>query len=214
MLDLAGVLAGQVRSPLPVQTHTARMDLTFTLAERWTKEGQPAGIGGVVEFRTDVFDPASIQTLIARFQRVLEAMTADPQRPLSSIDVLDADEHARLDDWANRAVLTRPAAPAVSIPAAFAAQVARTPEAVALTCRGPVLDVSGTGRGGESVGALAGCPRGRSGRVCGAAGGTLGARPLSRSWRSLRPARPMCQSTRACPPPGSSSWSPMPPQSP
>ena len=127
-------LGDQVRvHPLPVQTHTARMDLTFTLAERWTKEGQPAGIGGVVEFRTDVFDPASIQTLIARFQRVLAEMTADPQRPLSSIDVLDADEHARLDDWANRAVLTRPAAPAVSIPAAFAAQVARTPQAVALT---------------------------------------------------------------------------------
>ena len=36
-------------------------------------------------------------------------MTADPTRPLSSIDVLDAGEHARLDEWGNRAVLTQPA---------------------------------------------------------------------------------------------------------
>ena len=38
--------------------------------------------------------------------------------------------------WGNRAVLTRPAAPAVSIPALFAAQVARAPEAVALSFEG------------------------------------------------------------------------------
>ena len=64
-------------------------------------------------------------------------MTVDPTRRLSSMDVLDAGEHARLDEWGNRAVLTQPAtATAVSIPALFAAQVARTPEAVALTFQG------------------------------------------------------------------------------
>ena len=93
-------------TPLPVDTHTARMDLTFSLAERWTEAGEPAGIGGTVEFRTDVFDAASIEALIERLQRVLVAMTADPTRRLSSIDVLDAGEHARLDEIGNRAVLT------------------------------------------------------------------------------------------------------------
>ncbi len=53
-------------TPLPADTHTARMDLTFSLAERCTEAGEPAGIGGAVEFRTDVFDPASIQALIER----------------------------------------------------------------------------------------------------------------------------------------------------
>ena len=43
-----------------------------------------------MEFRTDVFDAASIQTLIERLRRVLVAMTADPTRRLSSVDVLDA----------------------------------------------------------------------------------------------------------------------------
>ena len=51
---------------------------SFSLAERWTEAGEPAGIGGAVEFRTDVFDAASIEALIERFRRVLVAMTAEP----------------------------------------------------------------------------------------------------------------------------------------
>ena len=89
-----------------------------------------------MEFRTDVFDADSIEALIERLQRVLVAMTADPTRRLSSIDVLDEAEHARLDGWGNRAVLTQPATTPVSIPVLFAAQVARAPEAVALTFEG------------------------------------------------------------------------------
>ena len=91
-------------------------------------------LGLRVEFDTDVFDADSIDALIERLQRVLVAMTADPGQRLSSMDVLDAGEHARLDEFGNRAVLTQPATP-VSIPVLFAAQVARTPEAVALSCR-------------------------------------------------------------------------------
>ena len=103
------------------------MDLTFSLAERWTEAGEPAGIGGEVEFRTDVFDPASIEVLIERLARVLVALTADPARRVASMDVLDEGEHARLEGWGNRAVLTQPAPPAVSIPVVFAAQVAAHP---------------------------------------------------------------------------------------
>ena len=129
----AGSALGDLQvTPVPIETQTARMDLVFSLAERWCEAGAPAGIGGVVEFRTDVFDAASIEALIERLRRVLVAMTAEPTRRLSSVDLLDAAEHARLDEIGNRAVLTRPAA-RVSVPALFAAQVARTPNAVALT---------------------------------------------------------------------------------
>ena len=83
-----------------------------------------------------MFDAASIETLIERLRRVLMAMIADPTRSLSSVDVLDADEHAGLDGWGNRAVLTQSAATPVSIPVLFAAQVARAPEAVAVTFEG------------------------------------------------------------------------------
>src|SRR4029077_11181823 len=120
-------------SSLPVDTQTARMDLTFSLGERFTEAGEPAGISGTVEFRTDVFDAASIEPLIERLGRVVVAMTADPSRSLSAVDVLDAGEHARLDEIGNRAVLTQPVTP-VSIPVLFAAQVARAPQAVAISC--------------------------------------------------------------------------------
>ncbi|WP_308214610.1 non-ribosomal peptide synthetase [[Mycobacterium] manitobense] len=123
-------------TPMPVDTRTARMDLMFSLGERWTESGQAAGIGGAVEFRTDVFDPDSIEALIGRLQRVLVAMTGDPKRRLSAVDVLDGGEHAHLDELGNRAALTQPGAPAVSIPALFAQHVARTPDAVALVCQG------------------------------------------------------------------------------
>ena len=77
----AGLALGDLQvTPLPVDTHTARMDLSFSLAERWSEAGEPAGIGGTVEFRTDVFDVASIRVLMGRLERVLVAMTADPLR--------------------------------------------------------------------------------------------------------------------------------------
>jgi amino acid adenylation domain-containing protein/non-ribosomal peptide synthase protein (TIGR01720 family) len=118
---------------IPLDTQVARMDLVFSLAERWTEENEPAGIGGRVEFRTDVFDADTIEVLVARLQRVLVAMTADPTQALSTVDLLDKREHARLDEIGNRAALTAPATNPVSVPALFAAQVARTPNAAALS---------------------------------------------------------------------------------
>ena len=57
----AGLTLGDLTvSRMPIEATTARMDLTFSLAERWTEGGQPAGIGGAVEFRTDVFDARSV----------------------------------------------------------------------------------------------------------------------------------------------------------
>ena len=105
-------------------------------------------LGLRVEFDTEVFDAAGIETLIERFERVLVAMTADPGRRLSSVDVLDEGEHARLDGWGNRAVLTQSVGAPVSIPAVFGAQVARTPEAVAISCGGAFVDVPRAGGGG------------------------------------------------------------------
>ena len=110
------------------------MDLSFSLAERTSATGDHAGIRGFVEFRTDVFDPATIETLIDRLRRVLTAITADPTLRLSSLDVLDGAEHTRLDRWGNRATLTQQESAPQSIPAAFALQAARTPDATAITC--------------------------------------------------------------------------------
>ena len=102
---------------------------------RLTVQAQPGPeLGFRVEYDTEVFDANTIEALIGRLQTVLVAMTADPTRPLSSIDVLDEAEHARLHGWGNRAALTEPSSAPASIPLVFAQQVARTPEAVAISC--------------------------------------------------------------------------------
>ncbi|MCV7077874.1 amino acid adenylation domain-containing protein [Mycobacterium szulgai] len=89
-----------------------------------------------MDYATEVFDAAGIDTLIDRLHKTLQAMTADPAQPVSAMNLLDAAERARLDQIGNRAALTAiPAAP-VSIPELFAQQVARTPQAVALVCGG------------------------------------------------------------------------------
>ncbi|MEB4212394.1 AMP-binding protein, partial [Mycobacterium sp. 94-17] len=89
-----------------------------------------------VEFDTEVFDAAGIEVLIARLQRLLQAMTIDPDAPVSSIGVLEESERTRLEAWGNRTVLDRPVPQANSIPVLFTQQVVRTPDAVALTCDG------------------------------------------------------------------------------
>ncbi len=79
------------------------------------------------------FSDFDVSDLASRLGRLLVAMTADPGRRLSSMDVLDEAEHDRLEGWGNRAGLTQPAGVPVSIPVLFGAQVARTPDAVAIS---------------------------------------------------------------------------------
>ncbi|MEV5361098.1 AMP-binding protein, partial [Micrococcus luteus] len=63
-------------------------------------------------------------------------MTADANRRLLSLDLLDEDELDDLDVWANREVLSRPAPVVGSLVAMFAAHVAGTPDAVAVSFAG------------------------------------------------------------------------------
>ena len=86
-----------------------------------------------VEFDTNAFDRAAIDSLIDRLHRMLVAMIADPARRLSSIDLLGRGEHDRLDEWGNRAMRAEPETSVASIPELFAAQAVRAPEAAAIS---------------------------------------------------------------------------------
>ncbi|MFN3008804.1 hypothetical protein ACK12G_36665, partial [Mycolicibacterium wolinskyi] len=101
-----------------------------------TDDGTPAGISGAVEFRTDVFDPTTIEQLVTRLERILVAVTADPLRRLSSVELLSEDERERLDAWGNRNAPIMSEVAAKSIPVLFGGQVARCPDAVALVSDG------------------------------------------------------------------------------
>ncbi|MEW2614583.1 amino acid adenylation domain-containing protein, partial [Streptomyces sp. NPDC047880] len=128
-------LPGLDISPLRADTLTARMDLTFSLRERVDDAGRPAGIGGVVEYRTDVYDAGTVERLMDRWQRLLITLLADTARPVLWADLLDEREQVRLDVLGHRSVLSE-AADDPSIPQLFAQQVRRRPDDAALTFEG------------------------------------------------------------------------------
>ncbi len=106
-----------------------------------------AGEGDELLFNTfgagQPFSNFDVADLAGQLERVLAAMTADPGRPLSSLDLLDQPERARLEEFGNWAALTRGATAPVSVPAMFAEQVARTPQAVAISGEGRSLTYQG-----------------------------------------------------------------------
>ncbi|MGW2822471.1 non-ribosomal peptide synthase/polyketide synthase [Streptomyces sp. NPDC001443] len=114
-----------------VATGTAKFDLGVSLVEQFGPDGGPAGIVGAVEYATDLFDRSTVEALARRWTLLLEAVTADPDRPIGGIEILDADERHRLLERGNA---TAREVAAVPVPRAFAAQVATTPDTPALVC--------------------------------------------------------------------------------
>ncbi|MFJ2277592.1 amino acid adenylation domain-containing protein [Streptomyces sp. NPDC087866] len=124
-LDLGGPRA----TGRAVGWKTSNFDLSLVLEERFGDDGTPAGIGGGIEFATDLFDPETARDLADRFVRLAGELAGDPDRRLSSVDVLTAEErHRILVDW-NDTARTYPTG---TLPGLFEEQTARTPDAVAL----------------------------------------------------------------------------------
>ncbi|MGH3930741.1 MAG: amino acid adenylation domain-containing protein, partial [Pseudonocardiaceae bacterium] len=122
-------LPGLDTSFVPAPTDTAKFDLSFSLGERRSPDGSPEGIGGVVEYASDLFDAATIDTLLARWTRLLHAAIADPDQPIGRIDILTADErHRLLVDYHDT---TQPV-PQASWPELFETQAHATPDVAAV----------------------------------------------------------------------------------
>ncbi|MBV9728782.1 MAG: AMP-binding protein, partial [Pseudonocardiales bacterium] len=116
-------------SPVFAPTGTAKVDLSIHLWEHHTPHGDPNGLHGMIEYATDLFDRSTIDTLFTRWARLLDVVTADPDQPISRIDLLTPDErHQLLTTYNNTAVVVPP----VTLPELFEAQVTRTPNHTAL----------------------------------------------------------------------------------
>ena len=83
--DLPGLRASELEVP---GWESAKFDLSLALREVRGPGGAPGGLAGSIEYATDLFDRGTVQALAGRFTRVLEAVTADPDLPLSQIDIL------------------------------------------------------------------------------------------------------------------------------
>ncbi|MDX2593976.1 condensation domain-containing protein [Streptomyces sp. WI03-4A] len=107
-----------------VGTGTAKMDLAMDV--------RPADDGHrvVLEYSTDVFDDATVVRLAGHYVALLEAIAEQPDRPLSRLPLLDAEERRTVLAAAPGA-RTGPATGPVH--AAVEEWAARTPDAPALT---------------------------------------------------------------------------------
>ncbi|EKV29843.1 Long-chain-fatty-acid--CoA ligase [Caenispirillum salinarum AK4] len=125
-LGLPGLAGGALELPV----HTSKYDVTLDVRE--TADGLDAAL----EYATDLFDPATIARMATMLGRVLDTFADAPATAVSRIPLLDrAEEKALLAQGA----ATADAAADTTLGALFAAQAARRPDAVAVTCEGERL---------------------------------------------------------------------------
>ncbi|GLZ28501.1 hypothetical protein Lesp02_06910 [Lentzea sp. NBRC 105346] len=120
-MEIGGVEATAV----PARHDTAKFDLSFSFRE--TEQG----ITGHAEYALDLFDHDTVRQIADRLTTFLEAVAADPHQRIGAVDLLgDHERRQLLEKWNDT---TRPAA-APTMLELFRAQVARTPDAVAVVC--------------------------------------------------------------------------------
>ncbi|MGO4728817.1 condensation domain-containing protein, partial [Inquilinus sp. 2KB_23] len=129
-------LPGLDASIEPVVTHTSKYDLAFNISEQRDREGREAGLEGLLEYSTDLFDRETAAGLVSRLVRLLRSVVSDPSQSVGRIELLDAEERSRLLSGWNA---TDRAVPGGTVPDLFEAQMRRTPEAVALEHGGEVV---------------------------------------------------------------------------
>ncbi|MFL5348129.1 MAG: amino acid adenylation domain-containing protein, partial [Hyalangium sp.] len=102
----------------------AKLDITLVIGQT------PRGLSCVCEYATDLFDADTIGRMLEHFHVLLEALTTEPGRRLSSLPLLtQAERHQLLVEWnATRADFPRD----VRAQHLFEAQARRTPDAIAV----------------------------------------------------------------------------------
>ncbi|HEX2211417.1 MAG TPA: amino acid adenylation domain-containing protein, partial [Longimicrobium sp.] len=108
------------------ETHpgTAKLDLTLSL----TREAD--GLGGYLEYGTDLFQGATVRRMVAHLHTLLEQVAADADLPLSRVRLLNEAERAVVVHEWNATDAAYPADACIHTP--FEAQAARTPDAPAV----------------------------------------------------------------------------------
>ncbi|MFP2934288.1 condensation domain-containing protein, partial [Pyxidicoccus sp. 3LG] len=116
---------------LPAEIGTSRLDLTLAIIQ--TEQG----LSCTCEYRTDLFEAATMERLVQHLGTVLEAAAARPEAPISTLALMaEAEQRQVLVDW-NATGRDFPLD--TTAHALFEAQAARTPDAVAVRFEGEAL---------------------------------------------------------------------------
>ncbi|HEU5324107.1 MAG TPA: condensation domain-containing protein, partial [Methylomirabilota bacterium] len=116
--------------PLAADAGTSKFDLRLSLLET------PAGLTGSLVYNRDLFDPATVMRLGGYLENLLEAAVAHPELPLSALPLLGAAERHQVIE-ANDTAAAYPEG--LCLHELIAAQAARSPRRLALTCDGEGL---------------------------------------------------------------------------
>ena len=117
-------VGGLTFRPIEAEAGAATFDLTLACA------GGPQGIGGLLQYKTDLFDAPTIDRWLGHFRTLLAAASAHPDRRLDDLPLLAAAERHQLVVEHNDTAVHRPED--LCLHELFERQVDRTPEAVAL----------------------------------------------------------------------------------
>ncbi|MFL6253445.1 MAG: condensation domain-containing protein [Pyrinomonadaceae bacterium] len=87
-------VSGLAFTPFAVGNPTSKFDLTLFMGET------PEGIGGAIEYSTDLYDASTIARMRDHFETLLAGIVAAPDQPIESFPLLSADEsYALIDDF-------------------------------------------------------------------------------------------------------------------
>jgi non-ribosomal peptide synthetase component F len=120
-------LPGITITDYPVETGTAKFDLTFTFVEH-TTTGEPVGLDGTLVYHVDLFEPSTAVSMIARLEHILRMVAESPDLTLSAIEILSPAERLRFQ--AEMCDRTEAAPP--TLWQLIEGQIARTPDACAI----------------------------------------------------------------------------------
>ena len=105
MLVLQNASDGQVAlsgidvTVLPVQSTSAKFDLSFILQETLNSESLDE-LNGIIEFNTDLFDVDSVKGIMSSYLTLLEAICDAPENSISSYSLVSKQtEHKLKNDW-------------------------------------------------------------------------------------------------------------------
>ncbi|WAZ19966.1 amino acid adenylation domain-containing protein [Streptomyces cinnabarinus] len=128
--------AGTQAATQPLEHRVAKFDLTFFVEEAAGDDGRPAGLCWDVEYATDLYDESTVATMVDRLTRLMEAVVADADTPLTSVPLLDMEERRVLGEWSG---VGSGVVDGRSVPEVFEARVRAVPDAVALVQGGVEL---------------------------------------------------------------------------
>lgn len=83
-------LPGLVLTPLPLDTVMAKDDLSLALSEM---EGK---MNAVIEYNANLFEPNTVRLMVRHFQRLLNGIARDPDRPISQYSLFGLQEADRI----------------------------------------------------------------------------------------------------------------------